>query len=81
MMTRTARGHTARPLTAGAGEVTAYVLVQLAALVRVLVPIAVPGLYVASVVVAAALWSAAFSIFTMVYIPILTRARLDGQPG
>jgi len=81
MMTRTARGHTARPLQVGAWEVAAYLLVQAAALVRVFVPVAIPDAYVASVVVSAALWCAAFAIFTAVYYPILTRERLDGQPG
>ena len=81
MMTRTARGHTARPLEVGRSEVTAYVLVQAAAIVRVLLPLALPSLYTASVVLSALLWSAAFAIFTLVYIPILTRPRLDGQPG
>jgi uncharacterized protein involved in response to NO len=32
-------------------------------------------------VASGALWSAAFAIFTIVYIPILARPRLDGQPG
>lgn len=81
MMTRTARGHTARPLVAGPMEVAAYLLVQAAAAVRVLMPLAVPGWYVASVSLAAALWSAAFALFTIAFFPILTRPRLDGRPG
>ena len=81
MMTRTARGHTARPLKLGRWEVSAYLLVQVAALVRVLLPVALPDAYLETVMVSAALWCAAFSIFTVVYYPILTRSRLDGQPG
>lgn len=81
MMTRTSRGHTARPLVAGAAEVAAYVMVQLAAATRVLVPLAVPEFYVAAVIGSATLWSAAFAAFTLAYIPILTRPRLDGKPG
>jgi uncharacterized protein involved in response to NO len=49
--------------------------------VRVLMPLAVPGWYVASVSLAAALWSAAFALFTIAFFPILTRPRLDGRPG
>jgi uncharacterized protein involved in response to NO len=41
----------------------------------------VPGWYVAAIVLSALLWSAAFALFTVVYVPILTRPRLDGQPG
>jgi uncharacterized protein involved in response to NO len=81
MMTRTSRGHTARPLLAGPAEVAAYVLVQAAAVIRVLVPLFAPGLYAASVALSAALWAAAFVVFTAVYYPILSRPRLDGQPG
>ena len=81
MMTRTARGHTARPLDVGGAELAAYVLVQAAAVVRSLLPLAFPDAYGAMVALSALLWFAAFAVFTVVYIPILTRPRLDGQPG
>jgi uncharacterized protein involved in response to NO len=81
MMTRTSRGHTGRALVAGWPEVLAYALVQAAAVVRVFIPLAVPGAYAATVIGSAALWSAAFALFTAAYIPILTRPRLDGKPG
>ena len=81
MMTRTARGHTARPLTAGRAEVLAYVLVQAAAVARVLLPLALPSAYGAAIALSAALWSAAFAVFVVAYYPILSRPRLDGQPG
>ncbi len=81
MMTRTSRGHTARPLKVGAWEVAAYVLVQAAAVVRVIFPLVVPDAYVAFIELSAALWCAAFAVFTAVYWPILSRPRLDGQPG
>jgi uncharacterized protein involved in response to NO len=81
MMTRTSRGHTARPLRVGRWEVAAYVLVHLAALVRAVMPLIVPGMYSVLVELSAALWFAAFAVFTVVYVPILARPRLDGQPG
>jgi len=81
MMTRTARGHTARPLCAGRAEIAAYVLVQLAAAVRVLLPLLLPPAFMAAVMLSAVLWSAAFTVFVVTYYPILTRPRLDGQPG
>ena len=81
MMTRTARGHTGRPLRAAAPEVAAYVLVPMAALVRVFVPIVAPQAYTAALIVSAMLWSTAFTLYCVVYWPILTRARLDGKPG
>jgi uncharacterized protein involved in response to NO len=81
MMTRTARGHTARPLDVGGAELAAYVLVQAAAVVRSLLPLAFPTAYGTMIALSALLWFAAFAVFTAVYIPILTRPRLDGQPG
>lgn len=81
MMTRTARGHSARPLVADGAEVTCYALVLLAAAVRVLGPLVAPSAYVAGVVGSGLLWSAAFALYFFRYWPILTRPRLDGRPG
>jgi uncharacterized protein involved in response to NO len=81
MMTRTARGHTARPLTADRFDVASYALVLLAALVRVAVPLLAPAWWLQAVVGAAALWSAGFGLFAIRYWPVLSRARLDGRPG
>jgi uncharacterized protein involved in response to NO len=81
MMTRTARGHTGRPLAADRWEATCYALVMLAAAIRVIGPLAVPAEYVWTVESAALLWSVAFSIFVVRYWPVLTRPRIDGRPG
>jgi uncharacterized protein involved in response to NO len=81
MITRTALGHTGRPLRAGRAELACYVLVTLAAVVRVAVPLALPGQLVNAVLVSALLWSAAFGLYAVSYWPILTRSRLDGLPG
>jgi uncharacterized protein involved in response to NO len=81
MMTRTARGHSARPLVAERAEVACYALVLLAAAVRVVGPLVAPNAYVASVFVSGVLWSAAFALYFIRYWPILTRPRLDGRPG
>ncbi len=81
MMTRTARGHTGRPLRADRWDVACYALVSLAALVRVLVPLLAPALLLHAVACSAALWSAGFGLYTLRYWPVLTRVRLDGKPG
>lgn len=81
MMVRTARGHTGRPLTADHAETTSFLLIQLAALVRVFGGIVSPDLYMASVQLSALLWAAAFGLHAVRYWPILTRPRLDGKPG
>jgi uncharacterized protein involved in response to NO len=81
MMTRTARGHTGRPLEADGFEFTSFLLIQVAALVRVFGGAAFPALYLASVQLAGLLWAAAFGLYAVRYWPILSRPRLDGKPG
>ncbi len=81
MMTRTARGHTARPLRADRWDVALYALVLAAAPVRVFVPLAAPSLTLHAVLCAALLWSAGFGLYAVRYWPVLTRPRLDGRPG
>ncbi|NKE64459.1 NnrS family protein [Ramlibacter sp. RBP-2] len=81
MITRTARGHTGRPLQADRYETACYLMVLLAALVRVFVPLFAPALLLQAVVWSAVLWSAAFGLYFVRYWPVLTRPRLDGRPG
>ena len=81
MVTRTARGHTGRPLQASRAETVAYGLVLLAAALRVLLPLAAPQWLVAALVGAALAWSAAFAIYLVVYAPWLLAPRADGRDG
>jgi len=81
MMTRTARGHTGRPLVADGFELTVFLLIQVAGIIRVFGGIALPGLYMVSVQLSALLWAAAFGLYVARYWPVLTRPRLDGKPG
>ena len=81
MITRTARGHTARPLRADRFDVACYLLVLLAGAVRVLVPLAWPVASLAALQASALLWSAGFALYAVRYWPVLTRARIDGRPG
>ena len=81
MMTRTARGHTGRPLVADRFEVACYVLVALAAAIRVFGGMLLPAAYLATVVVSGVCWSAAFALYAVRYWPVLSRPRLDGKPG
>ncbi len=81
MVTRTARGHTGRPLRASRPEVLAYGLVMVAAAVRVLLPLAAPALGQAALLVATLAWSAAFGIYLVVFAPWLLHTRFDGKDG
>lgn len=62
MMTRVAMGHTGRPLVAGHAMVAAFLMLNVAALLRV----ATPGL----LALAALLWALAFGIYLVVFIPV-----------
>ena len=81
MVTRTARGHTGRPLRASKAEVLAYALVMAAATLRVVLPILAPQWFVQALLAAALAWSAAFAIYLVIYTPWLTTTRLDGKDG
>ncbi len=80
-MTRTARGHTGRPLVAERAETACYVLINLAALARVATPLVMPSLQREAIILSGLLWTAAFAVFVARYWRVLTRVRVDGRPG
>ncbi|MCK9619894.1 MAG: NnrS family protein [Methylobacter sp.] len=81
MMARVSLGHTGRALKASNAIAIAFVLINVAALFRVLLPIAMPTWYENLLYLSTLSWLAAFSLFIFVYAPILTSARVDGQEG
>jgi len=81
MITRTALGHTGRPLRAGPFEITAYVLLEIAVVLRVLPALLTPQWYLAGLVLAGVAWSAAFIVYLLRYVPILLLPRVDGRSG
>ena len=81
MMTRTARGHTGRPLRVSRLEVSAYLLVAGAALARVVLPLLAPQYFVIWLVAAATAWGLAFAMYLYVFAPWLATTRLDGKDG
>jgi uncharacterized protein involved in response to NO len=81
MITRTALGHTGRPLRAGASETAMYLLMQAGVASRLLAAVGPAATRDAALVVSAACWSLAFVIYVVVYGPYLFRARIDGKEG
>ncbi len=81
MMARVSLGHTGRALRVSNAIALAFVLINVAALLRVLLPIALPNWYDWLVYGSTLCWLAAFALFIVVYLPILTQARIDGQEG
>lgn len=80
MVTRTALGHTGRPLKADRSMVTSYLLVLLAAVLRLaaLLPTAavLPLLHAS-----AAAWVLAFGLYLWRFVPWLIRPRADARGG
>lgn len=81
VMTRASLGHTGRPLVVARTITVAYLLLTLGVAVRVLSSVVPPQAYVATVCIAGAAWTAAFTLFLIIYAPILIKPRLDGKPG
>ena len=81
MMTRTARGHSGRPLVADRFEVACYLAIAAAAVVRVFGGVLLPDRYLTTVVVSGLCWSFGYALYAIRYWPILTKPRLDGKPG
>ena len=81
MMARVSLGHTGYSLKASNAIAIAFILLNIAALFRVLLPIAMPAWYESLIYISTLSWLAAFSLFIFIYGPILTRARIDGQDG
>jgi uncharacterized protein involved in response to NO len=81
MITRTALGHTGRPLASGPMETAMYVLIQLAVLLRLAAALVPGGARDPLLVGAGVCWTAAFTLYAAVYGPYLYRPRLDGREG
>ena len=73
VMTRATRGHTGRSLTADPRTVVIYVLITLAAVLRVVAPF-FPNVYVVLLMSSGASWIGAFSLFVACYGPMLLTA-------
>ena len=79
MMMRSSLGHTGRKLVASHADVAAFLLLQVAAILRVIA--GMTGNYRAVVIVSGVFWILAFGVFLLRYAPMLLRPRVDGRPG
>jgi len=77
MMMRSSLGHTGRPLVASRVDMTAFLLLQLGTIVRVLASIAAGDSYRSWVVIAGIIWGSAFLLFAVRYVPMLSRPRVS----
>ncbi len=81
MITRTALGHTARPLQAGRAETAMFMLMQCGAIARFCANMVGPDWRQLALTVSAVCWSSGFIVYLWVYAPYLWRPRRDGGEG
>jgi uncharacterized protein involved in response to NO len=81
VMTRASLGHTGRTLVAPLGIAACYVLMTIAAFIRVFAPAIFPDRYNEIVAISGILWISAFGIYLFIYAPILAGPRADGKSG
>lgn len=82
MMARVSLGHTGRPLAVSSWMSLAFLAVVLAYLCRVWLPLLVPDLsHYWSHVLSIVLWLLGYGLFVVIYLPILSKPRVDGRPG
>ena len=82
MMSRVSLGHTGRNvLQPPAGLSVAFILLLAGAVIRVILPLLMPTEYALWVVLSQVCWIIAFSMFLILFFPILISPRIDGRPG
>jgi uncharacterized protein involved in response to NO len=79
MMMRSTLGHTGRQLVASPADIAAFLLLQVAAVLRVVA--GMTGSYRAVIIASGVVWILAFGVFLARYAPMLLRPRVDGRPG
>lgn len=82
MMVRVSMGHSGRKLFAPVLIPAAFIALNIAVVVRVILPIMMSTQnYPALVLISALIWVAAFGIFVIKMSPIYLSPRVDGRPG
>ena len=82
MMSRVTLGHTGRNINdIGWWMPPAFILINLAALVRVAGPLLDMSRYNLWINLAGGLWLIAFLLFVIYYLPMWLKPRIDGRPG
>ena len=82
MMSRVALGHTGRNINQPSAWLKiAFASLVVSALCRALLPMLFTQLYPIWLILAAILWLVSFTIFVLIYTPILIKPRMDGLLG
>jgi uncharacterized protein involved in response to NO len=82
MMSRVTLGHTGRDIfTPPKGLAVVFAMLLLGLLFRIVMPIIAARDYTLWIGISQTLWMASFVGFSIIYLPQLMHARVDGGPG
>jgi uncharacterized protein involved in response to NO len=81
MMTRVSRGHTGRVIGTDKLAVTAFISINVAALLRVCGTLVSSNFYVWVITISAMLWGLAYALFVLGHANMLVHSRPDGKAG
>lgn len=81
MMARVSLGHTGREMILNNAMFLSFILINISAIVRVIIPIFLPVYYMHLIQYSGWLWILAFTIYLVVYLPMWIHPRVDGRPG
>ncbi len=81
MISRVTLGHTGRPLKSHILISSAFSLILISAIIRVVIPAWFINYYQTGIIVAGILWIVAFAFYLLVYSPMLLNKRADGKEG
>ncbi len=79
MMSRVSLGHTGRDIKHTNVLLLAFLLIAVTPVIRVVLPLLLPGVYTQAILISGITWVAAFALFSLMYTPMLVKARIDGR--
>jgi uncharacterized protein involved in response to NO len=80
MISRVSLGHTARLIKSDIRMTLAFIFLLLAFITRVLAPLLF-NQYFVLILISSFFWVLAYTLFVLIYLPILLKPRIDGNPG
>lgn len=77
MMARVSLGHTGREMKVNNWMVLSFILINVAAILRVIIPVVMPENYMQLVQYSGLLWVSAFLLFLVIFVPVWFKSRVD----
>ncbi len=81
MICRVAMGHTGREIKANLATIVIFILIQLAAIIRVFLPAVMPEFNIQFITISAFIWAFCYFVYLLNYSHMLFLPRPDGRPA